>query len=279
MLVNYDTYERSIRYLLWFPIVLLVISVGLLSYNQITTGSFIERDVELTGGKMIVAEIVEEIDISSLRAVVGERIHVTTGVTRSLVIEIPFETDESEVISSIENFVNVESISVRSVGPALGSIFFQQTLVALIGAFVAMSILVLILFRSAVPSGLVVLAAATDIIVTLGVMSIINVPLSLPVLAALLMLIGYSVDTDILLTNRVLKSNQVVSERIKLAMKTGLTMTITTLVALTALYFATGAFVLEQIAIVLIIGLLIDIPATWFTNTGVLLWWVKKREA
>ena len=88
----------------------------------------------------------------------------------------------------------------------------------------------------------------------------------------LLTLIGYSVDTDILLTTEVMKRNRDdgITKGIRSAMKTGLTLTLTTLVALSAIYLISGSFVLDQIAIVLIIGLAIDIPTTWLTNTGIL---------
>jgi preprotein translocase subunit SecF len=69
-----------------------------------------------------------------------------------------------------------------------------------------------------------------------------------------------------------------ISERIKTAMKTGITMVSTTLVALTALYFVTDSFILKQMALVLITGIVIDIFSTWFTNAGVLRYWMERRE-
>ena len=61
-------------------------------------------------------------------------------------------------------------------------------------------------------------------------------------------------------------------------MKTGLTLTMTTLIALTAMYFVSGSFIIEQIAFVLIIGLLIDMPATWFANAGILRAWLERKR-
>lgn len=276
----YGHYEKALRYLLWIPIILLVFSVSLLAYNQAATGSFLQRDIELTGGKMVIAELESDTDAATINGVLPEaRVHITRGISRNLIVEIPFENNETVAVEKIKSVADIGAVSVRTVGPALGNIFFQQTITALVAAFIAMSIIVFIIFRTFVPGATVVLAAATDIIGTMGIMSVLGIPLSLPVLAALLMLIGYSVDTDILLTSNLLKRGGNIEENVKRAIKTGLTMTCTTLVALTALYFATGSFVLEQIALVLIIGLLIDMPATWFTNTGLLLRWVKKHAA
>ena len=171
----------------------------------------------------------------------------------------------------------IGSPTVRTVGPSIGNIFFQQTQIALILAFVLMAVTVFILFRSVIPSLIVILAATADIVITIAVLSILGVTLSLAVIAALLMVIGYSVDTNMVLTSELLKGRGSVSSGIKRAMKTGLTMTSTIFVALVAMYFLSGSLIIEQIALVLIIATLFDAPTTWMTNAGVLRYWLKKR--
>ena len=47
--------------------------------------------------------------------------------------------------------------------------------------------------------------------------------------------------------------------------------------ALLAIFFVSGAFVLEQIALVLIIGTLMDIPTTWLGNAGWLRLWLMRK--
>src|SRR3989344_4017159 len=191
--------------------------------------------------------------------------------------------DEKQVFEQLKTLVEIRSEpSYRTVEPLLGDIFFEQVQIALIIAFIFMAFVVFVLFRSFVPSMAVVLAAVTDIIGTLGVMNLLNIELSLPVVAALLTLIGYSVDTDILLTSRLLKSGSLtleeIPERIDSAMKTGLTMTFTALAALSALYFIASSSVLHSIALVLIIGIVIDIFATWLTNAGILRLWLLRKS-
>lgn len=78
-----------------------------------------------------------------------------------------------------------------------------------------MAIVVFIVFRQVVVSLLVVLCALADILTAAASMNLTGVQLSLGTVAALLMLIGYSVDTDILLTMRVLKRKGTVDEKIK----------------------------------------------------------------
>ena len=102
-------------------------------------------------------------------------------------------------------------------------------------------------------------------------MNLFEIKLSTAGVAALLMLIGYSVDTDILLSTRVLKQTEgTVTDRIYGSVKTGLTMQATAIVALSVMFLVSPAAVLRQIAIILIIGLVLDIFNTWIQNVGVI---------
>lgn len=270
--------DRYWKILMWITIIFLVLSVGILLNNIATTGSFLKRDIDLSGGKVITLEV-GEVDINAVKQKLPyANVRLTTGFTKTLLVEIPFEIDEDEAINELRGIVLFSGgPSVRTVGPALGSLFFQQAQLALVAAFILMAITVFIIFRSPVPSSIVILATSTDILGTMAVLSVLDVSLSLPVLAALLTLIGYSVDTDILLTNELVKGKNVQAGVLH-AMKTGLTMTTTTLVALIAMYFVSGSYVIEQIALVLLIGLIIDMPATWLTNAGVLRWWLERKQ-
>jgi preprotein translocase subunit SecF len=61
-------------------------------------------------------------------------------------------------------------------------------------------------------------------------------------------------------------------------MKTGLTMSTTTLIAiLIALIFA-QSLILKQIMVILLIGLLVDLPNTWIQNAGILRWHLEKKK-
>ncbi len=166
--------------------------------------------------------------------------------------------------------------------PSLGQSLKKQGLWAMLIAYILMAFVVFVAFRDFVPSMAVVLAATCDIIVAVGGMVIFDINLENASLAALLMLIGYSVDTDILLTTRVLKrSADTVNERIDNAMKTGLTMTVTAIGALTMLsIIANLAHItqLQSIASVLLIGLLADIAGTWFMNAGILRWYLENPQ-
>ncbi|MFH1054809.1 MAG: hypothetical protein V1744_01810 [Candidatus Altiarchaeota archaeon] len=183
-------------------------------------------------------------------------------------------TEKVEVKLAKKNF------NMRSVGPTLGETFRSQGFKALFASFVLMSIVVFFAFREFIPCVAVIQAAVCDILIALGGMSLLHIPLEPASIGALLMLIGYSVDTDIMLTTRTLKDRSAkFDELVDDAVKTGLTMTGTTLTALVIIYIISVTLtqipLWSNIAAVLIIGLLADIPATWLTNAGMIKWYVE----
>ncbi len=279
MISIFTIVDRYWKKLMWLPLIALAISIIILSVTALQTGFILERDVELTGGKQIIVTV-GSADLDAIaRALPEAKVQLTSGISKSLYISVPYSANETQVLDTLRSVVNFTGEpTIETVGPVLGEIFFQQAVIAFLAAFIFMAVVVFALFRSPVPCGTVILSVIVDIGVTLGIMNLLHIELSLPVLAALLTLIGYSVDTDILLTTNMLRSHETaIHERIENGMKTGLLMTATTLTALTALYFITGSLVLERIALVLIIGLCIDVFATWFTNVGILRFYIERK--
>ena len=261
---------------MFIPIIMLFISIGLLANNYARTGNFIQKDVELTGGKIISFPI-GNITLSEIEKIEPNAMITKTG--NEYLIQIPYERNETNIINTLKETHNISDYNIQSVGQALGNIFWIQSQYAIITAFILMGIIVFILFKSFVPSIAVMLAATTDIITTAAIMDTIGIKLSLATLAALLMLIGYSIDTDILLTTRSLKlSIGTLNQRIYGAMKTGLTMSATTITAVSSLILISEAPVIEEIAEVLLIGLFIDLLSTWLTNAGILKLWLGRKH-
>ncbi|MFQ5814999.1 MAG: protein translocase subunit SecF [Candidatus Hydrothermarchaeaceae archaeon] len=167
-----------------------------------------------------------------------------------------------------------DDITIRSVGPSISARFLKEAIKAVLFAFMFMAIVVFIRFRTLVPSLAVVLSAFSDIITTLAVMILLGIELSPGTFVALLLLIGYSVDTDILLTTRLLvRKTGTFEERLYGAMKTGLTMNATTLAAVMVILLASTSRILKEIAVVILIGLLVDLLNTWIQNAGILHWY------
>ncbi len=129
------------------------------------------------------------------------------------------------------------------------------------------------------PSIAVIFAAFSDIIIALVIIDILQIKMSAAGIAAFLMLIGYSVDTDILLTTRALQREDTLNKRIYRSFKTGLLMTLTGLAAVLPVFFIVTGIPesFRQIFLILALGLGADIVNTWLTNAGIIKWYCQKR--
>jgi len=275
-----DFIENHWKPLTLVGIIILIVGSAVLLHSQFTTGSFMARDIELTGGKQIEMSLDSSPDIENIKAALPDAsISLISGIKQTLVVETSVDANETEILNKLSEIGISGEHSIRTIGPLLGDLFWRQTQIAIIAAFILMSIVVFILFRTPVPSLAIVLCAITDAVFALAVLSLIGERLSLAVLAGTLMLIGYSVDTDIVLTTELLKSHsKEIPARFRAAAKTGLTLTIVAIAALATMYFISTSSVIREIAIVLILGLACDIPSTWLTNGGILRWYLEKRE-
>ena len=140
-------------------------------------------------------------------------------------------------------------------------------------------ILFVIYIISSLPSIAVIFAAFSDIVFALVIVNILEIKLSSAGIAAFLMLIGYSVDTDILLTTRALQKEGTLNNRIYRAFKTGILMTFTALVAVVPSFFLITGIPdsFRQIFLILALGLSADIINTWLTNASIIKWYCKKQ--
>jgi len=135
-----------------------------------------------------------------------------------------------------------------------------------------------IFLKESIPSIAVISAAAADIIMTLAVVNLMGVKISTAGIAAFLMLIGYSIDTDILLSTRVLKRKSgTIMDAVYSSIPTGLTMTFTSMVAVFAGYLLSASSVLKEIMFIVMIGLCMDILNTWIQNVCFLRWYLEKH--
>jgi preprotein translocase subunit SecF len=132
-----------------------------------------------------------------------------------------------------------------------------------------------VLFRTFVPSLAVVASAFSDIVIPLALMNLFGIKLSLGTVAALLMLIGYSVDSDLLLNNHILRRSGGFYESTYRAMRTGVTMTVTSIAAMSVMTLVSSRFVfgiplLPEVGIVLVFGLTADLMNTYLLNVSLL---------
>jgi preprotein translocase subunit SecF len=152
-------------------------------------------------------------------------------------------------------------------GLFLGKMFFSFPLVISLVILAAFIILIIALYiKYSMPSFAVMFCAFADIIMTLAVVDLLDMKIAGAGIVAFLMLIGYSVDTDILLTTRVLtRRDSSVNREIWGSFKTGMTMTLTAITAIAVAFLFVRSFqtVLNQMFIILMIGLTFDILNTW----------------
>jgi len=272
--------QSSYKPLIIIPLIVTILSLVLVAVNGLP-GS-----IDLDGGTTTVLNLEKPVSQSELENIIstgmGNPVVDVVSITGTQAqVEISGNVDVTKLSDVLEGTATIESY--RSVGALLSQEALTQVYYALAFAFLFMSITVFIIFRSMVPSLAVIIAAASDIIIAIGGMSLLGIPLSMASVGGLLMLIGYSVDTDILLTTRVLKDKKgTVTERAMKAMGTGLTMTIAAIGAMVALYLVVALFIpaastLADIAAVLIIGLVADIMTTWVMNLGILRWYMEAR--
>jgi len=283
-------HDKYYKLLLLIPIALLVLSLSYITLFYSKNDDFFYKDISLTGGTSVT--IYEKADIVELKQTLSERLEdlnirgiydLVTQEQKAVIIET--KTDVSQTKQILEEFFekdfNSENSSFEFTGSALSESFYQQLLIAILIAFVFMAIVVFIIFRTFVPSSAVILSAFADIIMTLALVNLLGFKMSTAGIVAFLMLIGYSVDTDILLTTRILKRNEgSLNHRIFSAFKTGITMTLTSLLAVTFALVVVKSFsiVLTQIFTILVIGLGFDILNTWITNVSILKWYVENKK-
>ncbi|PAV14458.1 preprotein translocase subunit SecF [Methanosarcina spelaei] len=281
--------SHSDRQLLALPLAILAVSLAILLVSFVSSGSPVKLGMDFQGGTQISLETTDSPAV--LEKMYSSYPLTDVRQTGSRVI-MQFGIMDDEQQHQLEKDVashKYSNLQIQQVGPIYGKTLQLQALQALCISFIGMAIVVFLLFRTFIPSFAVILSAFSDIMIAAAFMRVAGIELSLGTLAALLMLIGYSVDSDILLTNRVIKRRGTVEEKVSKAMHTGITMTTTTLAALVSMYVVstfsylvipsfTQITLLSQISIVLIAGLFADMMNTWLLNTGILRWYAMKPE-
>jgi len=176
--------------------------------------------------------------------------------------------------------LNEENSSLEFTGSNLSENFYNQLRIAVIIAFILMSIVIFIIFKTFIPSIAVILSAFADIVMSLALVNFLGIKISAAGIVAFLMLIGYSVDSDILLTTNVIKRREhSLNNRILSAFKTGITMTLTSLsaVVVSLIIVSSLSNTLSQIFTILTIGLSFDLLNTWVTTVGILKLYARKK--
>jgi preprotein translocase subunit SecF len=222
---------------------------------------------------------VNEIDI------INNKDDLKTYVNESIVLAN--DNFNSEVIDFIKGYLNLKEdqnvrTQTREVSATLGDDFVKSSVTVGLFAFIFLVLVILFFFKEIVPSGLIIFSAIFDVLAGLAGMALLGLSLSLTTIPALLMLVGYCVDTNILLSTRLLKQRKGdVFSAANNSMSTGLTMTFTTLatvVVMMVISYFTQMYVILEIATILFFGLIGDLFSTWCFNGPVLIRYILHKN-
>ncbi|MFB6300611.1 MAG: protein translocase subunit SecF [Halobacteriales archaeon] len=277
--VDYRRYSN--RQLLAIPFAVLALALVVIGAWYAMTGVPVDPGIEFTGGVEIQVagpggqDAVREAfdaEISSVRPIqTAQDTYIVTFQSTA------GENLDTEALTQQARQAGFTVESIQSTSPSFGASTQRLAFLGVGIAFLGMSIVIFILFRTFIPSIAVVLSAFSDIVVPVALMNLFGIQLSLGTVAALLMLIGYSVDSDVLLTSQVIRRSGGFYPSTYRAMRTGVTMTLTSLSAVTVMAIVASLFgidLLTSIGTVLAFGLLTDLMNTYMMNVSLLRWYV-----
>ena len=283
-------YAKHEKKLFIIPIIMLIASLFIIYNHYSKTGDIFDKDVSLKGG--ISATLYTQEDAKTIEKELSDNLGKEVSVRKlaefgtekqtGLLIEVS-DVERDALKNAIASVAKIEltgeNFSLEETGSSLGNAFYSQMARAMLLAFLFMAIVVFVTFRTPIPSLAVILCAFSDIVTVIAFIDVIGMKVSTAGIAALLLLIGYSVDTDVLMTTRVWKRKEgEIMQRFFSSMETGLTMTATALVAVFLGYFLSNSYVLQQMFLILIAGLVADVFYTYMQNGRILLWYVYKKE-
>lgn len=250
--------------------------------------------IDFAGGIKVVASFENNVDINEIRTVltdnkinalvqqVGEK-----GQNEYIIATKLLETDETtnksfELISKVleKRFQKFEFLSVETVGPAIGDYLKESAIYSFVIVLVLITLYLTFRFEFKYSVGAIA-ALLHDISLALLFCGMMKVEMSIPVIAAILTIFGYSVNDTIVIFDRIrenvdVKSKQTFVELINKSISQSLTRTLltslTTLFGVLAIYLI-GGDALNAFALVLLFGIFIGTYSSIYIASPVLLGW------
>ena len=266
----------------FLSIVLILISIGSLITRQLNLG------IDFTGGNVIEIGYEKNVELEPIREVLAaegfeDAIVQHFGSSKEVLIRfIPqADQDKAETSSQVINALkaasdqSLEQRRVDYVGPQVGEELTENGGLAVLYALIAILIYVGFRFEYRFSIGAVA-ALIHDVTITLGIFSILQLDFDLSVLAALLAVIGYSLNDTIVVFDRIREnfrkirkktSLEIVNASINQTISRTLMTSLTTLLVLTSLFFL-GGEVIHAFALALIIGVLVGTYSSIYVATS-----------
>lgn len=277
--------------LMLIPAGVLALALVILGATWIMTGSPVHLGVEFTGGTVVTVPATTTEEALSKQVANYPLLDIRQLGGRYMMEFGPMSDSDYTALAKLITS-QYQDAEIRYMGPVYSQGLQQQALQYIPLSFLFMALVVLVIFRTPLVSAIVAGCALGDILIAAASMNITGVKLSLGTVAALLMLIGYSVDTDILLTKTALTPRRTltVDETIVSAMRTGFMMTGTTIAAVLALFITSNVLylfvpgfqrmdIIADISTVLLFGLAADVFNTWITNAQAVRWYMNRQKS
>jgi len=249
-------------------IILATVSILSLSLKQLNYG------LDFTGGSLVELHYPKEIEVGNIRQSLtnagyeGAQVALF-GSTQDVLIKLPGSVSDTlgaEIIQVLrqESSEDIDLRRIEYVGPQIGDELRDDGGLAMLLALGLMMLYIAFRFQSRF-AGAAVLALVHDVIIVLGIFSLFNLDFDLTVLAALLAVIGYSLNDTIVVSDRIRENLRIqrgvdTEEVINLSLNQMLSRTLitslTTLLVLTSLYLFGGELI-KNFALALIFGVVV----------------------
>ncbi|MES1943807.1 preprotein translocase subunit SecF [Salinisphaera sp. PC39] len=264
--------------------VLLLVSIGSLAVQQLELG------IDFTGGVVVEVGYPEAVELNGVRNALAEggfpdAVVTNYGSASDVLIRLPAPEGEDAAMTSDRILAALEDANpdaemrrIEFVGPQVGEELTNKGGLALLYALIGILIYVMIRFHWKFSVGAVA-ALAHDVIITLGVFSLFRFEFDLTVLAALLAVIGYSLNDTIVIFDRIRENfrrmrkveaievmNASINQTLARTLMTGLT----TLLVLLSLLLV-GGEAMQGFAIALIAGVTIGTFSSIYTASALAL--------
>jgi preprotein translocase subunit SecF len=276
-----------------FSLVLIAISVGSIVARGLSLG------IDFTGGTLIEVGYSEPADLESVRKALVDSGHGDSsvqqfGTPRDILIRLASSPDADSARLSNEVFAalsraadsKIELRRVEFVGPQVGDELAEDGALAVLVALIAILMYVAMRFewRFAVGS---VIALVHDVIIVVGLFALLQVEFDLPVLAAVLAVIGYSLNDTIVVFDRIRENFrkmrkgepvEIVNRSLNETLSRTLVTSLTTILVLLALFFL-GGEIIHGFAFALLVGVLIGTYSSiYVASTSILMLGVSKAD-
>lgn len=263
---------------------LIILSIASLASEGLTFG------IDFTGGTLVEVGYSESVELDAIRKSLSESefndaVIQYFGSANDVLIRIPpseglNNADISNKILGLlaDTGTNIEMRRIEFVGPQVGEELKEDGGLAMLYALMGIFIYVALRFQRLFAVGAIA-ALVHDVLITLGIFSITHFDFDLTVLAALLAVIGYSLNDTIVVFDRVRENfrkvreatpTEVINFSLNQTLSRTLVTSLTTLLVLIAL-FVFGGEIIHSFATALIIGVLIGTYSSLFVASPITL--------